>query len=76
MYLLAKFGGYRSHGNVDINSHINFDMIASEIAKCTTRSPKLRDFQNQEYRFTIPKADRKSIGTRPQVIGKRYGNAK
>ena len=51
MYLLAKFDVHGSYGNVDINSYINFYMINSERAKRTARSPILRDFQNQEYRF-------------------------
>ena len=76
MYLLAKFDVHGSYENVDINSYINFYMINSERAKRTARSPILRDFQNQEYRFTIPKTGRKSRGRRLRATAKRYDNAK
>ena len=35
MYLLAKFGGHRSHGNGDINSYINSYMITWQEAELT-----------------------------------------
>ena len=48
MYLLAKFGSNRSYGDGDTNSYI--------IKNSPSRPAILGDFQNQEYRFTIPKS--------------------
>ena len=45
-----------SYGNEDINSHINSYMNNLEEAESPPRSARWSDFQNQEYRFTIPKS--------------------
>ena len=44
MYLLAKRGGYRIHGNMNMNSYISSHMITSEKAEPIS----------SVWRFTIP----------------------
>ena len=55
MYLLAKSGGHESYGNGDINSYINFYMNTLEAVEFNASICHLRDFQNQEFHFTILK---------------------
>ena len=68
MYLLVTFGGHKSYGNGDINSHINFYINFWEKSELTA-SVRLRDFQNQEYRFTFHTAGKKTR-KRTQTIAK------
>ena len=51
MYLLGKCGSHRYYGDGDINSYISSHINTLEKAELT-RCAILRDFQNQEYRFT------------------------
>ena len=55
MYLPAKFGGHRSYGNGDINSYI-ITWTPWKKLNSLPQSAILRDFKNQEYRFTILKS--------------------
>ena len=64
MYLLTKFGGHRFHRNEHFKFYINSAWIPWKKLSSPPRSAILRDFLNQEYRFTIPK-------TRRQLAEKR-----
>ena len=50
MYLLSKFGGTGY-----TNSYLNYYINTSKKANSPPRYAILKDFQNQENRFTIPK---------------------
>ena len=74
--MLAKFGGHRFYGNGDVISRIPWKKLNS-----LPRTVILREFQNQEYRFTIPKsrtklAEKATTKRRTQAIPKRLQNAK
>ena len=75
MYLLAKCGGHESYGNGNINSYINFYMITLDAVEFTASICHLRDFQNQEFHFTILKSRTRQgekKRRRTQAIAKRY----
>ena len=56
MYLTAKSGGFRSHGNEDINSYVNSYTNTSEKAEPTASTRFIKRFSNQEYHLTILKS--------------------
>ena len=76
MYLLAKFGGHRSHRNGDINSYINSYMKTSEIAELTTSLSHIEGFSKSRipiYNPEVPDtAGRKTTARRAQTIKVRY----
>ena len=76
IYLLAKFGSYRSYENGDINSYISSYLNTLEKAELIT-SVILRYFQNQGYRFTVRKS-RTRLVEKPKEKKKRKntGNCK
>ena len=76
IYLLAKFGSYRSYENGDINSYISSYLNTLEKAELIT-SVILRYFQNQGYRFTVRKSRTRLVeNRRRRRIGKNTDNCK
>ena len=73
MYLLAKFGGYRTYGNGDTNSYINSYKITSEKAELAVSVHHIERFSKSGipvyYSEVSDTTDRK---TRIQAIAKRF----
>ena len=74
MYLLAKFGGYRTYGNGDTNSYINSYKITSEKAEFAVSVHHIERFSKSGipvyYSEVSDTTDRKT--RRIQAIAKRF----
>ena len=60
MYLLAKLGGHRIHGNMNMNSYINSNMITSEKAEPIS---SLCRFTIPSPRYAWQENDEKNLGS-------------
>ena len=76
MYLLAKFGDYRSYRNGDINSYINFYMGTLKKAELTASIRHVARFLKSgipSYNSEVPDTvGRKTTRRRTQAIAKAF----
>ena len=75
MYFLAKFGGYSSCGNRDVNSDMNFYMNTPEKAELTAsirRVERLSKSGIPIYNLAVLEKSRRGKTRRTQAAVKRY----